>query len=49
MATVHVAPTPGTDPLALPTQLAGYLRREHAIGHATVQVDAPGHIEAPAH
>lgn len=49
VATVHVAPAPGTDPLALPAQVAGYLRRAHGIGHATVQVDAPGHIEAPAH
>lgn len=49
VATVHVTPAPGTDPLALPAQVAGYLRREHAIGHATVQVDAPGHIEATAH
>lgn len=49
VATVHVAPAPGTDPLALPAQVAGYLRREHGIGHATVQVDAPGHIEATAH
>lgn len=49
VATVHVTPAPGTDPLALPAQVAGYLRREHAIGHATVQVDVPGHIEATAH
>ena len=49
VATVHVAPRPGTDPLALPALVAGYLRREHGIGHATVQVDAPGRIEAPAH
>jgi len=49
VATVHVAPAPGTDPLALPAQVAGYLRCAHGIGHATVQVDAPGHIEAQTH
>ncbi len=44
VATVHVTPTPGTDPLTLPQQVAGRLAEKHDILHATVEVNAPGAI-----
>ena len=44
IATVHVVPTPGTDPLMLPARVAERLRTQHAIEHATVQVDPPGTV-----
>ncbi|MEG2632649.1 MAG: cation diffusion facilitator family transporter, partial [Comamonas sp.] len=37
VATVHVTPSPGTDPLMLPKQVADLLRDKHAIEHVTVQ------------
>jgi cobalt-zinc-cadmium efflux system protein len=42
VATVHVTPAPGTDPLVLPALVAAWLKTRHAIDHVTVQVDAPG-------
>lgn len=42
VATVHVVPAAGADPLALPTLVAARLRESHGIAHATVQVDPPG-------
>lgn len=44
VATVHVSPVPGTDPLALPRLVAARLRDRHAIDHATVEVNPPGAI-----
>lgn len=44
IATVHVTPAPGADPLALPPLVAAYLRERHRIDHVTVQVDPPGSI-----
>jgi len=46
VATVHVTPTPGTDPLTLPRLVAQRLKDRHAIDHATVEVNAPGTILA---
>jgi cobalt-zinc-cadmium efflux system protein len=47
VATVHVTPSPGTDPLTLPKQVADLLREQHAIEHVTVQVDPPGALRGP--
>ncbi|GLZ88001.1 cation efflux protein [Metapseudomonas resinovorans] len=44
IATVHVVPMPGTDPLSLPPLIAERLKESHSIEHATVQVDAPGNL-----
>lgn len=41
VATAHVVPEPGADPLALPALVAARLRERHRIAHATVQVDPP--------
>jgi cobalt-zinc-cadmium efflux system protein len=49
VATVHVTPAPGADPLALPALVAARLRERYAIDHVTVQVDPPGGIAAAAH
>ena len=49
VATVHVTPAPGADPLALPALIAGRLRDRHGIDHATVQVDPPGGIGPAEH
>ncbi|MBD9483743.1 cation transporter [Pseudomonas sp. PDM14] len=48
IATVHVVPSPGADPLSLPALVAERLKIRHAIEHATVQVDPPGDIEVCA-
>ncbi|MDH0897591.1 MULTISPECIES: cation diffusion facilitator family transporter [Pseudomonas] len=45
IATVHVVPMPGADPLSLPPLIGERLRTRHSIEHATVQVDPPGNIE----
>ncbi|ELS29730.1 Cobalt-zinc-cadmium resistance protein CzcD [Metapseudomonas furukawaii] len=45
VATVHVVPTLGTDPLSLPPLVAERLKENHSIVHATVQVDAPGNLD----
>ncbi|CAH1655079.1 MULTISPECIES: cation diffusion facilitator family transporter [unclassified Chelatococcus] len=42
VATVHVTPTETVNPLSLPKLVADRLKREYAIDHVTVQVDAPG-------
>ncbi|WP_288997911.1 cation diffusion facilitator family transporter [uncultured Gemmobacter sp.] len=46
VATVHVTPTSGTDPLALPRFVAQRLKDRHRIDHVTVEVNAPGKIPA---
>lgn len=48
VATVHVTPSPGADPLGLPQIVATQLRQRYAIDHVTVQVDPPGGIAAAA-
>ncbi len=45
VATIHVTPTKGTDPLDLPPRVAELLRERYAIEHVTVQVDAPGKLQ----
>ena len=47
VATVHVTPAAGADPLDLPTRVAARLRERYAIDHVTVQVDPPGGISRP--
>lgn len=47
IATVHVTPAPGTDPLSLPQKVARQLREHYAIEHVTVQVDPPGSLQGP--
>ncbi len=49
VATVHVTPAPGADPLALPPLVAARLHERHDIDHATVQVDPPGGLQGPRH
>ncbi|MDO5704025.1 MAG: cation diffusion facilitator family transporter [Paracoccus sp. (in: a-proteobacteria)] len=48
VATVHVTPRSGTDPLSLPRQVAARLADRHGVFHATVEVNAPGAIPAEA-
>lgn len=45
VATVHVSPKEGADPLALPPLVVAWLATRH-IDHATVQVDPPGALRA---
>jgi cobalt-zinc-cadmium efflux system protein len=45
VATVHVSPAPGIDPLTLPPLVAEWLKTKYAIHHVTVQVDRLGGIE----
>lgn len=47
VATVHVSPAPGADPLVLPALVAAHLKQKHAIDHVTVQVDPPGTLTTP--
>ena len=49
VATVHVTPSPGTDPLALPAVVAARLQERYAIDHVTVQVDPLGGISLARH
>jgi cobalt-zinc-cadmium efflux system protein len=42
VATVHVTPAAGADPLTLPAMVSTRLRDAHHIDHVTVQVDPPG-------
>ena len=49
VATIHVTPAPGVDPLTLPPLVAGLLQARHAIAHTTVQVDPPGSIANAEH
>lgn len=44
VATLHVAPSAGADPLGLPPLVARRLRERHGVDHATVEVNAPGAI-----
>ena len=46
VATVHVTPAPGADPLALPELVVTRLHERHDIDHVTVQVDPAGTITA---
>ena len=48
VATVHVSPAEGTDPLSLPQIVSGWLKERYAIDHVTVQVDPPGKLD-PGH
>ena len=48
VATVHVTPAPGADPLALPELVVRRLDERHDIDDVTVQVDPAGSI-IPAH
>lgn len=45
VATVHVTPSDGADPLSLPALVAARLHEKFAIDHATVQVDPPGGLK----
>lgn len=45
VATVHVSPAPGVDPLLLPKLVSGWLHDRYAIDHVTVQVDPPGQLD----
>ncbi|MBL8578275.1 MAG: cation transporter [Mesorhizobium sp.] len=45
IATLHIAPAPGTDPLSLPPLVAKLLRARYDIEHVTVQVDPPGGLQ----
>lgn len=49
IATLHVTPDPGVDPLSLPALVSARLREAHGIEHVTVQVDPPGAIAPPNH
>jgi cobalt-zinc-cadmium efflux system protein len=49
VATVHVVPEAGADPLALPALVAARLRERYAIDHVTTQVDPPGGLVAVNH
>ena len=42
VATVHVTPAPGGDPLQLPPAIRAWLKERYAIDHVTVQVDPRG-------
>lgn len=46
VATVHVTPRQGADPLELPQRVARHLHEQYAIEHVTVQVDAPGCLQS---
>ena len=49
IATVHVTPAPGADPLALPGIAAAWLQEQYSIDHVTVQVDPPGGLRLEKH
>lgn len=49
IATVHVSPAAGADPLALPARVSAWLHERYGIDHVTVQVDPPGGIAAANH
>jgi cobalt-zinc-cadmium efflux system protein len=46
VATVHVVPSDGTDPLILPALVSGWLKSRYDIDHVTIQVDPPGTVWA---
>lgn len=45
VATVHVTPAAGADPLTLPPLVSAWLKARYAIDHVTVQVDPPGQLD----
>ncbi|WP_437881525.1 cation diffusion facilitator family transporter [Pseudomonas sp. LRF_L74] len=45
VATVHVTPEAGVDPLTLPEQVGEHLRQRYGLTHVTVQVDPPGSLQ----
>ncbi len=47
VATVHVIPSEGADPLALPALVSGWLKSKYEIDHVTVQVDPRGTVWRP--
>lgn len=49
VATVHVSPAEGTDPLGLPPIVSAWLKERYAIDHVTVQVDPPGKLDTGRH
>ena len=49
VATVHVSPAEGVDPLSLPPLVADWLHERYAIDHVTVQVDPPGRRDRDPH
>jgi cobalt-zinc-cadmium efflux system protein len=49
VATVHVSPAAGTDPLSLPQLVSAWLKERYAIDHVTVQVDPPGKLNTEHH
>ncbi|ARP97430.1 cation transporter [Bordetella genomosp. 13] len=49
IATVHVTPVAGVDPLTLPPLVAAWLKERYAIDHVTVQVDPPGQLRTGHH
>lgn len=48
VATVHVTPADGVDPLILPPHVAAWLAERFAIDHVTVQVDPPAGLRVCA-
>jgi cobalt-zinc-cadmium efflux system protein len=46
VATVHVSPAEGVDPLSLPPVVSAWLKAKADIDHVTVQVDPPGALVA---
>lgn len=48
IATVHVSPEAGVDPLDLPSRVAQWLKQHYAIEHVTVQVDPPQQLNSHA-
>lgn len=46
VATVHVSPQPGIDPLVLPARVTETLRHKYSIQHVTVQVDPFGQLSS---
>lgn len=44
IATVHVSPAAGVDPLTLPPLVSAWLKKRYAIDHVTVQVDPLGQL-----
>ncbi len=45
IATVHVSPASGIDPLILPSLVSSWLKERYAIDHVTVQIDPPGQLD----
>ncbi|CBL46976.1 Cation efflux protein [gamma proteobacterium HdN1] len=49
VATVHVSPADGIDPMILPELVARQLREHHQLDHVTVQVDPRGFLKRIQH